>query len=83
MKQGSGQLVALRERFAAQLPEPLRAQVVNVILKPGELVVFTESAAWAARLKLAVAEVPPALQPELQATDRITVRVMPTGRFRR
>lgn len=83
MKQGAGQLAALRERFAAQLPEPLRVQVMNVILKPGELVVFTESAAWAARLKLAIAEAPPSLQPELQAADRITVRVMPTGKFRR
>ncbi|MEP7312107.1 MAG: hypothetical protein ABI859_05970 [Pseudomonadota bacterium] len=83
MKQGAGELAALRARLIAQLPEPLRQQVVDVILKPGELVVFTESAAWAARLKLALAETPPQLPPELQAADRITVRLMPTGKFRR
>jgi hypothetical protein len=83
MKQGAGDIAALRERLIAQLPETLRQQVVNVVLKPGELVVFTESAAWAARLKLAIAETPPVLLPELQIADRITVRLMPTGKFRR
>jgi hypothetical protein len=71
---------ALRKRLVAQLPEELRAHVAAVIGKPGETVVFADAAAWAARLKLALAESPPDIG---AAGGRITVRVMPAGTFRR
>ena len=74
---------ALRIRLVAQLHEDLRPHVAAVIAKPGELVVFTDAAAWAARLKIALAESPPDLAPDVPVGSRVTVRVMPTGAFRR
>ena len=83
IQQSAVAIDALRQRLLAQLPEVLRAHVTGVIAKPGELVVFADSAAWASRLKLTLADAPPDLAPEVEATDRVTVRVMPTGEFRR
>ena len=53
------------------LPEELRPHLVEVLEKPGELVLFTDSAAWAGRLKLAA----PGLA-GLAAGRRQVVRVM-------
>lgn len=44
---------ALIEKLRALLPEELRPHLQQVLEKPGELVLFTESAVWAGRLKLA------------------------------
>jgi hypothetical protein len=63
---------ALIEKLRALLPEELRPHLKQVLEKPGELVLFTESAVWAGRLKLAA----PALQ-EVAAGRRQVVRVMP------
>jgi hypothetical protein len=63
-------LEKVRERF----PESLREHVVDVLEKPEELVIFAASAAWAARLKLALAG-----QPALSPARRITVKLAPRG----
>jgi hypothetical protein len=75
---------ALRQRLLAGLEAALQPHVAAVIAKPGgEIVVFTDAAAWAARLKLVLAESPPDLSPEAPKGCRFTVRVMPTGTLRR
>jgi hypothetical protein len=67
-----------RERLRNLLPELLALHLLEVRERPGEMVLFTDSAVWAGRLKLAVAALPaPAGDP------RIMVRVMPRGGFRR
>jgi hypothetical protein len=70
----------LRQRLLAQLPDGLREHVAAVIAKPDETVVFADAAAWAARLKLALAETPPDIG---TPGAKVTVRVMPAGGFRR
>jgi hypothetical protein len=81
---GGGGAEALRLRLVAALPESLQPHVAAVIAKPGgEVVVFADAAAWAARLKLALAEAPPDLSPEVPPGAAFTVRVMPTGTLRR
>jgi hypothetical protein len=60
------------ERLCAGLPSSLRAHIVGGIEKTDELVVLVDSAAWAARLKLLLADAPPS-----DETRRLTVRVMP------
>ena len=76
-------LDALRHKLLSQLPPGLAEHVASVIAKPGEVVVFADSAAWAARLKLSLAEQRPDLKPQAKDSDRITVKVMPGGQFRR
>jgi Dna[CI] antecedent, DciA len=73
----------LRQRLVAGLPEHLKSHVTAVIAKAGEVVVFADAAAWAARLKLVLSESPPDLGPEVATGVRLTVRVMPTGTLRR
>jgi hypothetical protein len=60
------------------LPEELRPHLVEVLEKPGELVLFTDSAAWAGRLKLAA----PGLA-TVAAGRRQVVRIMPRSGFRK
>ena len=67
----------------ALLPADLAAHVTQALERNGELTVFTESGAWAGRLKLALAERREALAPRLAMQARITVRVVPGGRYRR
>jgi hypothetical protein len=62
------------ERVRARFPESLREHVVSVLEKPEELVIFAASAAWAARLKLALAE-----QPAVSPVRRTTVKLAPRG----
>jgi predicted nucleic acid-binding Zn ribbon protein len=61
------------------MSEELGKQVQSVTLKDGQLVVFTESAAWAARLRYALSEAAETLQKEHQAIREIVVRVSPKG----
>jgi hypothetical protein len=71
----------LLKRLQESLPGELRSHVFEVILRPGELVVFTESAAWAGRLRVALAELrggdAPATLPELASHPKQTLRVLP------
>lgn len=83
IRQGAAAGVELRQRLLAQLPPALGEHITAAIAKPDELVVFTDAAVWAARLKLALTESPPQLAPEVTPDARITVRVMPGGHLRR
>jgi hypothetical protein len=76
----------LQERLCKSLPAELRSHIFEVILRPGEMVVFTESAAWAGRLRLALAELRQGSSqalPELATHARLTLRVTPHGGYRR
>lgn len=63
---------ALIEELRALIPAGLHAHVIGALAKPGEVVAFADSAAWAARLKLALADAPPRSDGR-----RVTVRVLP------
>jgi hypothetical protein len=80
-------MAGLLERLQESVPAELRLHIIEVILRPGELVVFTESAAWAGRLRLALAEVREetlkSTLPELAEHPKLTLRVQPRGGFRR
>lgn len=80
----SAQFVAeLRQMVADQLPESLRSHLAAVALRPGELVLFVDGAAWASRLKLLLAEWQPVLGAQVPAGTQLSVKVMPTGQLRR
>ncbi len=53
------------------MPADLQPRLVSCLEKPDELVLFAESAAWAGRLKLALAE-----HPLPGETRRLVVRVL-------
>jgi hypothetical protein len=63
----------------AGLPAQLQAHLVTCLLRPGEIVLFAESAAWAARLRVAAAEAAQsgAFDAIAGANPRITVRITP------
>jgi hypothetical protein len=65
--------------LSSHLPDALGARVSAVSEQGNTLVIFAESAAWAARLRYAVAE----LEPQIRAADAalgvIEVRVLPGG----
>jgi hypothetical protein len=89
LTQGAAAIEDLRQRLTAQLPAELAQHVSAVIAKPAEgarsaeLVVFVDGAAWAARLKLTLAEQPPQLAPQVPADATIKVKIMPGGSVRR
>ncbi len=60
------------QRLCGGLPEGVRAHLVGCVEKADEVVLLVDSAAWAGRLKLLLADAPPAGD-----TRRITVRIMP------
>lgn len=66
-----------------KLTPELAAHVTQALERNGDLTVFTESSAWAGRLKLALAERRDVLAPRLAEDAKITVRVVPGGRYRR
>lgn len=74
----SGAAASLIQRLRESLAEEVRPHLVEVLEKPGELVLFADSAVWAGRLKLAAADLSGVL-----AGRRQTVRVMPPGRPRK
>jgi hypothetical protein len=58
-----------------KLPAELALHVTATLAKEGELVVFTDSAAWAARLKLWLGE-----QATIPSGRRLTVKIRQPGR---
>lgn len=58
----------------ARLPEALRPHVVEVLEKAEELVIFTDTAVWAARLKLVLAR-----ESGVIAGRRAIVKLAPRG----
>jgi hypothetical protein len=81
--QGAAALAETRAWLCAQLPEDVAAHVVQALERNGELIVFTESGAWAGRLALMIGEIRTQLTPRLAAEARVAVKVMPGGRYRR
>lgn len=75
----------LRDTLRAALPAELAPRLLATRLTDKELVLFTQSAAWAGRLRLAMAALLGSDEPPAGlATDtRIVVRLMPEGGFRR
>jgi predicted nucleic acid-binding Zn ribbon protein len=63
------------EWLRATLPEPLAGHIVSAVPKSSELVVFADSAAWATRLRYALAALLPAISARDAAILRMTVRV--------
>ena len=61
----------------AQLPAELAGQVTEVLEKEGALTVFAASAAWAGRLRYAVADLEAALAASHPHVKSVSVRVMP------
>lgn len=71
VSQQAGAARSATEDLRLALPESLRPHLTNVLEKPGELVLFTDSAVWAGRLRLAAAEL------ELAGGRQLTIRVVP------
>jgi hypothetical protein len=59
------------------LPQALRREVTGVVERQATLVVFATSAAWSARVRLALAESEEDLKRAHPAIERIAVRVLP------
>lgn len=64
----------------AALPDDLKPHVLDCLLRPGELVLFTDAAAWATRLRMAACEAAAngafaSLPPDAPGAPKITVRV--------
>ena len=75
---------ASRQRFwrdwlDTHLPEEIRQKVTGVVEREGALVIFTESAAWSARLRYLVLEMEPAIRAAEPRLTEIAVRVLPRG----
>ena len=66
-----------REWLTERLPATLRARLTGIVESGGELVIFTASAAWAVRLRYAIAELESELRAAHPALGSITVRVLP------
>jgi hypothetical protein len=66
--------------FQENVPEELRAALVNVIHKGNELTVLATSAAWSARLRYALEELTPRLKEHAPHIVKVRVRVAPAGR---
>ena len=71
-----------QERWRAWLTEVLPAELLGRVSGVNErddatLVVFAESAAWAARLRYALAEIEPALRSAHPGIGGVEVRVLP------
>jgi len=64
----------LVETLRSRLPVAVRGHVLRVIDKPQELVIFADSAAWAARLRLLLVQ-----DPALVSGRSATVKVLPLG----
>jgi hypothetical protein len=86
LPQGAEDPKALLERLRALLPEEMRSHIFQAHLRTGELVVFTESASWAGRLRVALAELRHTDLPKthlLAQHPKLTLRVMPADGYRR
>jgi hypothetical protein len=63
----------LLEAIRGDLPQTLRMHVLQAVEKGDELVILADSAAWAARVRLALATRPSG------SSRRVTVKVAPPG----
>jgi len=66
-----------RRWLALHLPSESAAHVSGVVERHATLVIFTESAAWSARVRFAVAEIEEELKRAHPAITAVAVRVLP------
>ena len=66
-----------RKWLENRLPAELIAHLSGIVERGETLVVFTESAAWSARMRYAVAEIETLIKKESGEIRRVEVRVMP------
>jgi hypothetical protein len=68
-----------RDWMDAHLPLEIRGKLTGVVEREGVLVIFTESAAWSARLRYVIQE----MEAQIRAADpkitEVNVRVLPRG----
>jgi uracil phosphoribosyltransferase len=62
------------ETLRSHLPTAIRGHVIRAVEKPGELVIFVDSAAWAARMRLLLVQ-----DPDLARGRTAIVKVLPQG----
>jgi hypothetical protein len=68
---------AWRSWLEPRLSAELSSRISGVVERDGMLTVFTESAAWSARLRFALAELEKDIRAKNAAVTGVTVRVMP------
>mgnify|MGYP001077708575 CR=1 FL=1 len=68
---------AWRRWLEAHLPPQAASRLSGVVERDDTLVVFTESAAWSARVRYALAEIEDELRSAHPGIRRVTVRVLP------
>jgi hypothetical protein len=75
----ASQQLEWRQWLAARLPAATVPHLTGVVERENTLVIFTESAAWSARTRYAVAEIEAQIRQARPSIARISVRVMPKG----
>jgi hypothetical protein len=63
--------------LAERLPKDLSSRISGVVERDRGLTVFTESAAWSARLRFALAEIDKDVREKSPGLTGVTVRVLP------
>ncbi len=66
-----------RTWLTEHLPAELATRLSGIVERDGTLVVFTESAAWSARLRYLIQEIEPQIKQARPEIQQISVRVMP------
>ena len=66
-----------RKWLESTLPRAAVEHLSGVVERGATLVIFTESAAWSARVRFAVAEIEGLIKKESQGIENVVVRVMP------
>jgi hypothetical protein len=66
-----------KQWLAQQLPGDLTARLSGVVEREDTLVIFAESAAWAARLRYLMQELEPQIKQARPTIQHVSVRVMP------
>jgi hypothetical protein len=70
---------AWRAWLEPRLPAELHSRISGLVERDGTLTVFTESAAWSARLRFALADVERDVKAKNPSLTSVIVRVMPRG----
>jgi len=69
-----------REWLKNKLAESLETRVTGVVERERTLTVFAESAAWAARLRSAIAELEPQIRERNASIEKLLVKVLPRSK---
>lgn len=68
-----------RDWLDTHLPSEIREKLTGVVEREGTLVIFTESAAWSARLRYLVREIDTQIRAADPKITAVSVRVLPRG----